>query len=151
MKAGKFIFGLLLTAAAVTGGYLLYKRLKGGKSTPIFGGSDTGSSTTATTSGSSTTSGSVTSGSQAGFPLAFGSRGQLVKDIQNALMVLYPNSLPKYGADGIWGKETEAALKSNNLPTTINKPDYDRLIAAAKSGKPISTSTSQGGVLGWYI
>jgi hypothetical protein len=44
------------------------------------------------------------------FPLKKGSRGNNVKRLQDALLKLNPNSLPKYGVDGDFGNETEAAL-----------------------------------------
>ena len=56
------------------------------------------------------------------FPLSFGSRGEEVKALQRYLLKIKSSVLPKYGADGIWGKETEAAVKLVGLK---NKIDYD--------------------------
>lgn len=41
-----------------------------------------------------------------------GSKGEVVKLVQRALIYLYSCKLPKYGADGEYGEETEAAVKA---------------------------------------
>jgi hypothetical protein len=151
MKAGKIILWSLIGATAVVGGVMLYRRYgktkkNGNTSTTPGSGTPTTTTSTTTTTGGSTPPPPV----DTNFPLAFGSRGSLVTQLQKALMVLYPNSLPKYGADGVWGKETETALKSNNLPTTIKKPDFDRIVGAATSGKPITQTSSGGGIATWF-
>jgi peptidoglycan hydrolase-like protein with peptidoglycan-binding domain len=43
-------------------------------------------------------------------PLRRGDKGKAVEDVQLALMKLDGNALPKYGADGDFGGETEAAI-----------------------------------------
>ncbi len=52
--------------------------------------------------------------STAGFPLKMGSDNGNVKLLQLALIAKYgrPSVLPKYGADGKWGAETESAVSS---------------------------------------
>lgn len=148
MTKGKAIFTSLLALVALGGGYWFYRsaRRRKAKEADMAG-------IPQTVVNSTTTGGSVTvtnTGSRNDyFPLAKGSRGTLVKDLQSALMVLYPNSLPQFGADGIWGAETENALKKNNQPTIINKTDFDRLVAAAKAGKPLTTNSTRG-VAAWF-
>lgn len=64
------------------------------------------------------------------FPLKMGSRGQLVKDIQNALIKKYGASvLPKYGADGDYGMELFTTLQAKKLPTWIDSLAYAKIIS----------------------
>lgn len=143
MNKGKTIFGILLGAVALAGGYYLYRRLKRSKDkAQDMSGVPTTTTISNIFTGTTTTTNTGTRNDS--FPLAKGSRGDLVKELQKALMILYPNSLPKFGADGIWGNETEAALKNNNQPTVINKPDFDRLVAASRVGKPLTTTSGRG-------
>lgn len=44
------------------------------------------------------------------FPIMKGSKGPKVREIQTLLVGIDPNALPKYGIDGDFGSETEAAL-----------------------------------------
>ena len=140
MNKGKTIFGILLGVVALAGGYYLYRRYKRSKEKEQDMAGIPTTTVSGLYSGSTTSSGTTTRNDN--FPLAKGSRGELVKQLQNALMVLYPNSLPKFGADGIWGAETEAALKNNNQPTVINKADFDRIVVASRGGAISTTSTS---------
>ena len=83
------------------------------------------------------------------FPLKRGSKGTLVKDLQTALVKKHGGSiLPKYGADGYYGGELEAALISKGLPTQIDSDDYGKIIAGntgtpkgENKGKKQSSST----------
>lgn len=62
--------------------------------------------------------GGKTPASNTGFPLRFNSKGTQVKRLQNALIKSYGSSiLPRFGADGDWGKETQNALASRGWPT----------------------------------
>ncbi len=79
-------------------------------------------------------------GSSSGFPLKKGSRGDLVKNIQEFLIQKYGASvLPKYGADGVWGSELDTALISKGFATTIDADTFAKLIA---SGAVPTTTTS---------
>lgn len=63
------------------------------------------------------------------FPLKKGSKGTLVKALQEALIAKYGASiLPKYGADGDFGSETVAALAKAGLPATIDESTYYVLV-----------------------
>lgn len=63
--------------------------------------------------------------SQSGFPIKKGSKGALVRQLQEALIATYGKTvLPKYGADGDFGSETENALKKAGLPTTIDQSTF---------------------------
>lgn len=67
-----------------------------------------------------------------GFPLQKGSKGNLVRKLQNALITLLgKSSLPKYGADGDFGSETEAALQKDGSPTVVEESRFNLIIARA--------------------
>lgn len=64
------------------------------------------------------------------FPIKQGSRGEVVKMIQKGLIMRYGEDiLPKYGADGHFGPETEKALQSKGLPTVISQKAFNHLNA----------------------
>lgn len=66
------------------------------------------------------------------FPLKRGSKGNRVTQLQNALVKKYGASiLPKYGVDGMFGKEVEAALVRAKLPTSINESTYNSFVGAS--------------------
>ena len=127
MKKGKIIFWSLLGAAIIGGGYMIYNLMKKNKDMGGTGSlpdaiKDLYKPKVTTPSGSSTTT--VASA----FPLSKGSRGQLVKDIQNAILAKNANALPNFGADGIWGNETEAGLKMVGFPTVFQKADFESIV-----------------------
>lgn len=62
------------------------------------------------------------------FPLKVGNKGTLVKQLQSALIEKYGKDiLPKYGADGYYGKELTTALKAKNLPLLIDEELFNKL------------------------
>lgn len=66
------------------------------------------------------------------FPLKRGSKGNRVTQLQNALVKKFGASiLPKYGVDGMFGKEVEAALVRAKLPTSINESTYNSFVGAS--------------------
>lgn len=76
----------------------------------------------------------IPTSSTGGFPLSKGSRGTLVKQLQQALIRRYGNNiLPRFGADGIWGNETQTALISKGLPTSITQTEFGRIIGGASN------------------
>jgi hypothetical protein len=79
------------------------------------------------------------------FPIQAGSKGDMVKQLQNALIAAYGSeALPKYGADGDFGSETTAALKKYGIPTRFNSQvDYDAAISKLKSVKSIAVNSSR--------
>lgn len=80
-------------------------------------------------------------GGSSGFPLKRGSRGDLVKNVQQMLIQKYGATiLPKYGADGIWGSEMDMALISKGLPTNIDADTFTQLITG--EAVPASTATT---------
>jgi peptidoglycan hydrolase-like protein with peptidoglycan-binding domain len=103
---------------ALVGAYFVYryfKKPKGAES--IFSPTGTTTSTTTTTS------------SPSGFPLKKGSKGSLVSSVQQWILKIDKTLLPKYGADGDFGSETEAAVQKLLGKKTIDgNSDIDRLI-----------------------
>ncbi len=57
------------------------------------------------------------------YPIKKGSKGNKVKELQRLLLQIDPNSLPKYGADGDFGSETEAALNKILGKKSIDSAD----------------------------
>jgi hypothetical protein len=78
--------------------------------------------------------------STAEFPLKKGSKGDKVRQLQEALLAKYGKSiLPKYGADGGFGTETVNALKKAGLPSSISESTFNVLTAG------VTTSSSNMG------
>ena len=62
------------------------------------------------------------------FPLKKGSKGATVAQVQSLLLKIDKNLLPKFGADGDFGSETEGAiLKVLGKKTVDSQADIDRL------------------------
>jgi hypothetical protein len=80
--------------------------------------------------------GSGTSTRNDNFPLKKGSKGNNVRRLQNALLKLNPSALPKYGADGDFGNETEGWLQVQTGKTTCTAQELTQLelLAAKKTG-----------------
>jgi hypothetical protein len=77
------------------------------------------------------------------FPLKRGSKGKNVRNLQNALLKYDSTLLPKFGADGDFGRETEAAvLKVLNQQLIFNQAEIDKISAMKKSSGTGSSSTS---------
>lgn len=77
-----------------------------------------------------------------GFPLKKGSKGEKVRQLQEALISKYGKSiLPKYGADGDFGSEMAAALKKLGLPVGIDQSTFN-VLTESSSGS--STNSSVG-------
>lgn len=84
-----------------------------------------------------------------GFPLSRGSKGEYVRYLQNALIQKFGKGiLPKYGADGSWGKEMDTALVSKGLKTAIDQTTYTDYITgnfgstASANATPKTTATT---------
>ncbi len=80
------------------------------------------------------------------FPLKRGSKGNRVTQLQNALVKKYGASiLPKYGVDGMFGQEVEAALVRAKMQTSVNETTYNAFVGASgfagiiKQGEQIVT------------
>lgn len=63
------------------------------------------------------------------FPLKKGSKGARVKALQDVLIAKHGKEiLPRYGADGDFGSEMEAALKKLNIPLSIDESAYNVIV-----------------------
>jgi len=72
------------------------------------------------------------------FPLKKGSKGAKVLELQKAIILINPKLLPKFGADGDFGSETELAVSRMLGKKTI---DSQADIETIKKGK---TSKARG-------
>lgn len=78
-----------------------------------------------------------------GFPLKRGSKGENVRQLQEALIAKYGSEiLPKYGADGAFGAEVVAALKKTKLPATISETLFNVLIQSNGSAGAANESNT---------
>ena len=75
------------------------------------------------------------------FPLKKGSKGANVKLLQESLIAKYGKSImPRYGADGGFGAELQAALKKLGLPESIDETTFNVLV---KGSSPDPSNTAQ--------
>ncbi|MBL4704289.1 MAG: hypothetical protein JKY54_07195 [Flavobacteriales bacterium] len=137
-KTGKFVLIGLGIVALGTGGFLLIKHLIGNSQEST---AEEVTETFATTTPSSS-SGSSSSSSSSGFPLRKGSRGDLVTNLQKALIQKYgAGILPKFGVDGHFGSEVYAALQSKGLPTSVDVDTFTKLVSGSGSSTPTTKIT----------
>jgi hypothetical protein len=120
--------GIVLSGAAAIGGlgYYIFRPKKGKdeEETNVF---DENSKKAIRVTPDYAPAPTVTSNTaSSGFPLRKGSKGEYVRNLQNALITNFPdeNPLPKYGADGDWGSEVQNFLEKKNLLTSIDRTTY---------------------------
>jgi hypothetical protein len=83
------------------------------------------------------------------FPLKQGSRGEKVRQLQEALIQKHgAGILPKHGADGDFGTETVKALQRLALPTTITESIFNVIVGDTKTestflGKELFAATQK--------
>jgi hypothetical protein len=75
------------------------------------------------------------SSTSSSFPLKKGSKGAKVLELQNAIMSINPRLLPKFGADGDFGSETELAVSRMLGKNTIDSQADIETIKKGKSSK----------------
>ncbi len=140
-KKTKYILLGLGVVALGTGAYVYYlQKKKKQQNNRDFTQAITSNSIPALPSPSSSSSSSAPA--RRSFPLKRGSKGSLVKNLQQALIKKYGASiLPKYGADGGFGSETQNALLSKGLPTSIDSDTYTQIIIS--SGGTSSSGSGQ--------
>jgi len=131
----KNITKLVAGALAVVGAYFIFKYFQ--KPKTVKGSSENNTDTTKDTTPKPTN----------GFPLKKGSSGRMVSSIQQWILKIDPTLLPKYGADGKFGSETESALnKLIGKKTVDSNSDIDKLILKYNQKKfPLVTSPAGGG------
>lgn len=89
-------------------------------------------------------SGATTTSATSGFPLKKGSKGALVKSLQQALISKYgAGILPKYGADGDFGTETATALSKSGLPSVLDESNYYLIVQGSSSASDKSDLASK--------
>lgn len=136
-KRTKYILLGLSIIAVGTGGYFLYKHLKEKnelKSTDDFRQTILDD---AIPEISKSTPKAIPSGSKkmisSGFPLKKGSKGNLVKELQLALIQKYGKSiLPKFGADSYFGNEVVDALKAKGYNTVVDAKEFAKIVGDEK-------------------
>ena len=139
-KKTKYVLLGLGVVGLSVGGYYVYNHFNGGKTgnnnedlQKIINANQT-TSITDPLRNIATTSSSGSNRLESGFPLQIGSKGSLVKKLQNALIKQYgANILPKYGADGGFGTETKNALLSKGLPISIDSDAYTQILLSSNS------------------
>lgn len=106
---------LILLPAAV-GGYFIYKEV-----IKYSSGTKTSGSVPPVTGNNNTT---APGNGGCPFPLKKGSKNECVRELQQAMMNRYGITiLPKYGADGDWGSETDGAVQAFLGRVQINNLD----------------------------
>jgi len=74
------------------------------------------------------------------FPLKSGSKNALVKQVQDALIQKYGKTiLPKYGADGQFGKEMTTALTSKGFPVIVDEITFNKIIGLNTPVPPVAS------------
>lgn len=109
---------LIAFTLIAVGGYFVYRHFTGGKGKPKLPGDNTTDDSI-----KMAVSGGVKPSVTEYFPLKKGSTGQKVTELQQAILAVSPNSLPKYGADGDYGSETESAVKALLGKNSIDSQD----------------------------
>jgi hypothetical protein len=74
------------------------------------------------------------------FPLKRGSRGAKVEELQKAILIYDKSLLPKFGADKIFGSETEKAVKAILGKSTIDSQDDINKIVKLTNDRNIKIS-----------
>jgi hypothetical protein len=113
----------LVAIPVLVGGFLVYKQLskRKGEKTP-----EPPSTPTPTPTPTPITTPTPPSGQ--GFPIKKGSKGAIVRELQSYLLRIDNKSLPKFGLDGDFGSETQAALKKITGKSSVDtQVDFDAI------------------------
>jgi hypothetical protein len=121
----------LIALPIVVGGIIVYRKLRKDGVTPIDSGTPETKPTDVTPKEKPKETTTTTS-SNVGFPLKKGSKGAKVKELQNLLLRKDRKALPRFGADGDFGSETEGALKRLFNKTSVeNQAELDAISKVA--------------------
>lgn len=121
-------------------GFLGYRRYMQLKAQPDNGGNSheplpepdfSSSPGSSASSGTATLPRTNSSKAKDEFPLKVGSRGERVKQMQSALIAAY--GPVNGGADGIFGKATEAALKKAGYSTSVDETTFNVIVGSTGS------------------
>lgn len=143
MKAGKIIFWTLLIGAVGAGSVLAYRKFfaikDAQKNADDLSAAAKKDPSLAKEAKDAQITAQASKSAPAGFPLKRGSNNILVKKFQQGLIDTYgkASTLPRYGADGIFGAETENALLSHNLPSTVSESLYNKIVSPQSAPKGI--------------
>lgn len=143
MKSGKIIFWSVLSAIVLGGGYFAYSKIRSGPqakkkaeedaaAAAAAAKADPGNASKQKLAAETIKTAALTKTIAQGFPLQRGSTGDLVKKMQQAMMDTWSkaNTLPIYGADGIFGHETEAVLTAHGFPVVVTEAVYNNILNA---------------------
>ena len=124
----------LIAAPILIGGIIVYKKLKKDDK-PSIGGKKSDTDVNKTTPAIEIKTPPVPKPKESsGFPLKKGSKGAKVKELQIYLLRIDAKSLPKFGADGDFGSETESALKKIMGTTSVGtQAELDAIITKANT------------------
>jgi len=141
MKKNKYLPYVVFGVPIAIGLYFVYRAIKNsvrGKNSDASGGytkSDDGNVIKTESGGSTVTTPKVVQY----FPIKRGSKGEKVRDLQNALLALGRTEVGT--PDGDFGKKTETALKNETVKTSVDsQTELDALIT--KSGNVKATKES---------
>jgi hypothetical protein len=82
------------------------------------------------------------------FPLKKGSKGDKVVELQTVIFRINPNLLPKFGIDGDFGSETEAAVRKLTNKNTINNQQEIENLKKTKNTSPLASGFTPSFKLG---
>jgi len=141
-KNGTIAIGVISLLFVGTAIYFVIRGLKA-KGTPQegnnVGGGDTQnagtrSTTTTTTMPSTSTTTTQETYTEFKFPIRLTQKGDNVRKLQNLLLIVDSNLLPKHGADGYFGTETESALyKVLGKKSVVSQADIEKIKDKAKT------------------
>lgn len=124
---------LLIGIPVLVAGFIVYRTIRRGKSGGDTTNADAPADSSKTTSNSS---GGVTPQVSKVFPLKKGSKGSKVTELQNAILTVNKNLLPKFGADGDFGTETESAVNTLLKKKRIDsQDDIAKILTIAKNAE----------------
>ena len=135
-KNGAIAIGLISLLFVGTAIYFVIRGLKA-KGTPQegnnVGGGDTQNSGATNTPTNTSTTPTTTSTTQETytefkFPIRLTQKGENVRKLQNLLLKVDSNLLPKHGADGYFGTETESALyRVLGKKSVVSQADIEKI------------------------
>ena len=150
-KNGAIVIGVISLLFVGTAIYFVVKGLRA-KGTPqggnnVGGGEIKDAGTTSTTDTTNTSSTSTTSTQETytdfKFPIRLTQKGDSVRKLQDLLLKVDSNLLPKHGVDGYFGTETESALyKVLGKKSVSSQADIEKIKDKAKA-KTIGILTMQ--------
>jgi len=138
IKMNKALKWTLIALPIVVGGIIVYRKLRKDEVTPIDSGTPETKPTDTTPKEKPKET--TTTTSSVGFPIKKGSKGAKVKELQNLLLKKDPKALPRFGADGDFGNETESWLQF--LFQKLSVENQAELDAIRKLALPTYTSGS---------